>query len=146
MSERGSGKMRATALLLSASLASLSAVPAKAQEQRASARGLVEITRSVGTGIAYDVLTDALSGAFLEGQVGDSVSLLVSPARPGTKRRSNRIPGEVVVLSAATYSFGVPGESSTANPPALPDSGGARRQPAGFGTAPGNLLFLAQFN
>ncbi len=138
-------KMCRIALCLTSALASLPAVSALAQERRASSRGLVEITRSVGTGIAFDVLTDALSGVFLEGQPGDSVSLLLPPRRVGAGS-SKHVPGEVVVLSTASYQFDISGKSSPANPPSIRVNGGVRLQPAGYGAAPDNLLFLAQFN
>ena len=112
--------MGKTALCLTSALASIYAVPAFAQEQRASARGLLEITRSVGTEIAFDVLTDALSGVFLEGQPGDTVSLLLPPRRAGS---SKRIPGEVVVLSTASYKIDISEKSPPANPPATQASG-----------------------
>lgn len=133
--------MSKIALCLTSALASIYAVPAFAQEQQASARGLIEITRSVGTGIAFDVLTDTLSGVFLTGQVGDSVSLLLPPRRAAGSARG-RIPGEVVVLSTASYSFDIAGNA----PPASQDNGDAHLQPAGYDSSPGNLLFLAQFN
>lgn len=137
--------MSKIALCLTSALASIYAVPAFAQEQQASVRGLIEITRSVGTGIAFDVLTDTLSGVFLTGQVGDSVSLLLPPRRAAGSARG-RIPGEVVVLSTASYSFDIAGNAPPSNPPASQDNGDAHLQPAGYDSSPGNLLFLAQFN
>lgn len=138
-------KMFRIALCSASALASLSAVPALAQEQSASSRGLVEITRSVGVGIVFDVLTEAISGVFLEGQPGDSVSLLLPP-RPALAGGNRHIPGEVVALSTASYKFDISGKLPPANPPARRENGGARLQLAGYGAAPGNLLFLAQFN
>ena len=122
--------MRKTAMLLTSALATLSgatfsgapafaqATSAFAQEGTASAQGSVVIEQPVGSGIAYNVLTSALSSVFLSGRSGDAVSL-TSAVRSG----------DAVVLSADTY------------PVSLGRSGGA---PGPQGQT--NLLFLAQFN
>ncbi len=122
--------MRKTAMLLTSALATLSGAtfsgtPAFAQatnayvpESRATAQGSVVIEQPVGSGIAYNVLTSALSSVFLSGRSGDAVSL-TSAVRSG----------DAVVLSADTY------------PVSLGPTGGA---PGPQGQA--NLLFLAQFN
>ena len=96
--------MRKTAMFLTSALATFSGVtlagaPALAQatnaflpETRASAQGSVVIEQPVGSGIAYNVLTSALSSVFLSGRSGDAVSL-TSAVRSG----------DAVVLSADTY-------------------------------------------
>lgn len=122
--------MRKTAMLLTSALATLSGAtfsgaPAFAQatnayvpENRSTAQGSVVIEQPVGSGIAYNVLTSALSSVFLSGRSGDAVSL-TSAVRSG----------DAVVLSADTY------------PVSLGRAGSA---PGPQGQA--NLLFLAQFN
>lgn len=105
MSKHHRQALRVSASLLATVLAALPAAPALAQEQRAQASGSVELTdSSVGVGIAYDVLTETLSGIFLSGQPGDSVSLFL----PGRRSRGGiasggPIPGEVLVLSTSSY-------------------------------------------
>ncbi|WP_310534677.1 hypothetical protein [Novosphingobium sp.] len=122
--------MRKTAMLLTSALATLSGATftgtpafaqttgAFAQEGSASAQGSVVIEQPVGSGIAYNVLTSALSSVFLSGRSGDAVSL-TSAVRSG----------DAVVLSADTW------------PVSLGRAAGA---PGPQGQA--NLLFLAQFN
>lgn len=121
--------MRKTAMLLTSALATFSGAtfsggPAMAQatnafapESRTSAQGSVVIEQPVGSGIAYNILTSALSSVFLSGRSGDAVSL-TSAVRSG----------DAVVLSADTY----------------PVSLGRNGAPGPQGG--GNLLFLAQFN
>jgi hypothetical protein len=117
--------MRKKAMLLTSALAAFSGAPAFAQanaafaqEGSASAQGSVVIEQPVGSGIAYNVLTSAVSSVFLSGRSGDAVSL-TSAVRSG----------DAVILSTDTY------------PVSLGRAGGAPR-PQGQA----NLLFLAQFN
>lgn len=127
------------AMGLCAALAGTFASPAQADNDRqsASARGRIVILKPVGTGVAFNTISDVLSGAFLAGQPGDAVSLLL----PERTRRS-RVPVEVLVLSTGSYDLG----GTLGNSPSGSDKVPTNLRPAGLGEPPGNLLFLAQFN
>jgi hypothetical protein len=123
---------------LAAILAIAVAVPAlapsaRAQSVGARASGSVVILTPGGSGIAYDVLTDTLSGVFLAGAQGEPVSLLLT----GKRKRgaiANLIPQDVMVLSTGSYQLDLPQQGGAGTVPQLPDA------------PPGELLFLAQFN
>lgn len=121
---------------LCAALAGTANSPAWAETVGASAQGAVVIVKPVGTGVAFDTLTSALSGAFLHGQPGDAVSLLLP------ERGAGRVPVEVLVLSTSFLNLG------TGAPPAGTGLASGPRTASldATGGGGGSLLFLAQFN
>ena len=108
----------------------------RSTEQSATTQGSVVIARSVGSGIAFNILTNALSAVFLSGQQGDTVSLVLPARGVGGQFRvwaGAPVPGEVLVLSAGSYSVVVAANPAESN----------RQESA---NSPNDLLFLAQFN
>lgn len=112
------------------------AMAAPKSDTAGSAQGRVLIMKPLGTRIAFDALTDSVSGAFLEGLPGDAVSLVLP-----SLNRPARIPVEVLVLSTETYDL-----TGTILPENDPGNDRGRVLRAGIGQDGGNLLFLAQFN
>ncbi len=87
------------ALALAAVLVLPPAPVALADASSGSAQGSVQIADPVGTGIAFDLLSQTLSGIFLAGRAGDAVSLFLP--------RGQQVPdeggSEVIVLSSSTF-------------------------------------------
>jgi hypothetical protein len=113
-------------LLGATALATVLAAPAQARAQRAESRGSLSLAEPVGTGIAVDTVTAALTSIFLSGQAGNPVSLLMP-----TQSRSGPVAGSqaaIVVLSSTSYDVNVAAVTNG-------DDGKL-----------GNLLYLAQFN
>lgn len=106
-----------------------------AQEAAAS----VVIVEPVGAGFSYDILNDAVSAVFLNGDAGDSVSVLMSRRRTGPRnlQRVTADPqGGVVVMASGVYRIDLltPVNSAARGLRSLMLPGG------------GSILFLAQFN
>ncbi len=129
-------------------LAALIPLPAAAQAQEATAHGSVEVTtESVGTGIAYNLLTDALSAVFLSGQPGDLVSFELHglSRNPNLETIGSQSDG-MVVLSTASYRLDL-GTPITPSPrPGRLDAGPLQLILGRFGELPGLYIILAQFN
>ncbi len=111
------------------------APPVLAQGVGARAGGSVVILTPGGSGIAYDVLTDTLSGVFLAGEQGEPISLLLAGKRGKRGTIANLIPQDVMVLSTGSYQLDLPHQPGEGPMAQLPEA-----------AAPGELLFLAQFN
>lgn len=113
----------------------LLAVPGAGSAHAETARvgGAVAISQSVGTEIAFDVTTQALSAIFLSGRPGESVSVVLGASG---KAASSVGAAASVVLSTGSWRIdltqraGVPG-SDRAPPGTVDDT---------------SLLILAQFN
>lgn len=123
------------AVLALAFAGSALAPSALAQGVGARAGGSAVILTPGGSGIAYDVLTDTLSGVFLAGEQGEPVSLLLAGKRGKRGAIANLIPQDVMVLSTGSYQLDLPHQREAGPMPQLPEA-----------AAPGELLFLAQFN
>ncbi|CAH0497447.1 hypothetical protein [Novosphingobium sp. CECT 9465] len=99
----------------------------------------VVVVEPVGAGFAFDIINDAVSAVFLNGDAGDSVSLLMSRRR-SEPRNGQRNPGGVVVMTSGVYRIDL----------LTPVNGGLRASrgtSAGAGWSGGSsILFLAQFN
>lgn len=123
---------------LCVAFASVFASPVLAANKDAtdSARAQVVILKPLGTRVAFDTISDALSGAFLDGLPGVAVSLVL-PLR----QRPVKVPVEVLVLSTDTYDL-----TGTLLASASRTKNGGSLVPAGYGLGNGSLLFLAQFN
>lgn len=124
-----------SAVLALAVAGSALAPAALAQGVGAQAEGSVAILTPAGSGVAYDVLTDTLSGVFLAGEQGEPVSLLLTRKRGKRGAIGNLIPQDVMVLSTGSYHLDLPQRAGSGTMPPLPEA-----------AAPGELLFLAQFN
>lgn len=103
----------------------------------ASAESAVVILEPVGAGFSFDILSDTVSAVFLNGDAGDSVSVLMSPRKPGPKT-SPRNESGVLVMASGVYRIDL----------LQPATSGARlRSPIRGATTDGSsILFLAQFN
>jgi len=109
----------------------------------ASAEAAVVILEPVGAGFSFDILSDAVSAVFLNGDAGDSVSVLMSPRKPGKKGMPRDASG-VLVMASGVYRIDL-------LQPAASDArlrGAMRGSVSGRGNVPGDssILFLAQFN
>lgn len=105
----------------------------------ADALASVVVVEPVGAGFAFDIMNDAVSAVFLNGDAGDSVSLLMS-RRKSEPRNGPGNPGGVVVMTSGVYRIDL----------LTPVNGGLRAPrgtPARAGWSGGSsILFLAQFN
>jgi len=112
-------------------------LPPMAQAATATdASASVVIVEPVGAGFSFDILSDAVSAVFLNGVVGDSVSMLLSPRKPGGQNASRQ--SGVVVMASGVYRIDL-----------LRNAAAPARLRSPFRTAtPGgsSILFLAQFN
>lgn len=107
------------------------------------AEASVVVVEPVGAGFAFDIMNDTVSAVFLNGDAGDSVSLLMSRRKPDL-RNDQRNLGGVVVMTSGVYRIDL----------LTPVSGRLRTMRsgptwpgAGFGAGTGSsILFLAQFN
>ena len=95
----------------------------------------VVIVEPVGAGFSFDILSDAVSAVFLNGVVGDSVSMLLSPRKPGGQNASSQ--SGVVVMASGVYRIDL------LQPAAATRLRGAMRASSPGGSS---ILFLAQFN
>ncbi|MFN3457152.1 MAG: hypothetical protein ACK4Z8_06180 [Novosphingobium sp.] len=96
----------------------------------------VVIVEPVGAGFSFDILSDAVSAVFLNAAIGDSVSMLLSPRKPGgpgAPRESG-----VVVMASGVYRIDLLQNAAT---PARLRSQIRTATPGGS-----SILFLAQFN
>lgn len=122
--------------VLAIALASSVLTPrALAQAVSARAGGSLVIPAPGGSGVAYDVLTDTLSGVFLAGEQGEPVSLLLAGKRGKRGTIANLIAQDVMVLSTGSYQLDLPLQRGAGMMPPPRDA-----------AAPGELLLLAQFN
>lgn len=110
---------------------------AHATTTTAPADAAVVILEPVGAGFAFDLLSDAVSAVFLNGDAGDSVSLLMSRRRPGPNGQP-RNEGGVLVMASGVYRIDL--LQPTASAARLR---GTMRMPSPGGSS---ILFLAQFN
>ncbi|MGV3513364.1 MAG: hypothetical protein ACO1OX_15290 [Novosphingobium sp.] len=115
--------------------------PPVAHAEAVSADAAVVIIEPVGAGFSFDILSDAVSAVFLNGDAGDSVSLLMSRRKPGT-RGTPRNESGVLVMASGVYRIDLlqPVASSARARAALR---GSAQTPAAGGSS---ILFLAQFN
>ncbi len=102
------------------------------------AQASIVVVEPVGAGFTFDVLNDAVSAVFLNGEIGDSVSMLVTPRKAGP--RDARSSGGVVVMASGVYRIDL-----------LTPAGGRLRNLrsgllSGALTGGSSILFLAQFN
>ena len=129
--------------LLAACAAMASPTVVHAATAPASAEAAVVILEPVGAGVSFDILSDAVSAVFLNGDAGDSVSVLMSPRKPGQKSMPRDASG-VLVMASGVYRIDLlqPAASDARLRGAILGSGSGR------GSVPGNssILFLAQFN
>lgn len=111
--------------------------PPVAHATAAPADASVVILEPVGAGFSFDLLSDAVSAVFLNGDAGDSVSLLMSRRRPGPNGQP-RNEGGVLVMASGVYRIDL----------LQPTASGARLRGALRLPSPGgsSILFLAQFN
>lgn len=63
------------------------------------AQASVVVVEPVGAGFSFDVMNDAVSAVFLNGDAGDSVSLLMS-RRKSAPQNAQRAAGGVVVMAS----------------------------------------------
>lgn len=94
------------------------------------------IVEPVGAGFSFDILSDAVSAVFLNGSTGDSVSMLLSPRKPGGQNASRQ--SGVVVMASGVYRIDL--LQTAASPARLRNT---IRAAAPVGSS---ILFLAQFN
>lgn len=128
--------LAACAIMVTPTVAHAAPVPA-------SAEAAVVILEPVGAGFSFDILSDAVSAVFLNGDAGDSVSVLMSPRKPGEKGMPRDASG-VLVMASGVYRIDL-------LQPAASDArlrGAMRGSIPGRGSGPGDssILFLAQFN
>ena len=123
--------------LLAACATMASPTVAHAATAPASAEAAVVILEPVGAGFSFDILSDAVSAVFLNGDAGDSVSVLMSPRKPGQKGMPREASG-VLVMASGAYRIDL----------LQPATSDARLRGAIRGSVPGDrsILFLAQFN
>lgn len=103
------------------------------------AEASVVVVEPVGAGFAFDIMNDTVSAVFLNGDAGDSVSLLMARRKPDQRNL-----GGVVVMTSGVYRIDL----------LTPVSGRLRTMRsgpawagAGIGSGAGSsMLFLAQFN
>lgn len=132
---------------LPALLLGLASIPASAQAievtaATAEAQASVVVVEPVGAGFTFDVMNDAVSAVFLNGDAGDSVSLLLS-RRKSAPQGTQRAASGVVVMASGVYRIDM-----------LQPMGGSLRplRSGREGLLPGimqqgsSILFLAQFN
>lgn len=104
----------------------------------AEAQVSVVVVEPVGAGFAFDVLNDAVSAVFLNGEIGDSVSMLMTPRKAGP--RDARLTGGVVVMASGVYRIDL----------LTPVNSRLRSVRSGLFSAGllggSSILFLAQFN
>ncbi len=144
MTQYHRSRLRAALLGMAASLASVP-VAAQAIESTATtadAQASVVVVEPVGAGFSFDVMNDAVSAVFLSGDVGDSVSLLMS-GHKSAPQNAQGASGGVVVMASGVYRIDM-----------LQPTSGSLRMLRGrmTGAMPGavprgsSILFLAQFN
>jgi hypothetical protein len=139
--------LRACALGLvclgSAPVAAASATTSNAETSdtvsaRAEALSSLVVVEPVGAGFAFDVMNDAVSAVFLNGDGWDSASLLLSRRRNGPSKSL----GGVIIMASGVYRIDLLSPVKV--------SPGVKRQADRFssGVLPGggSILFLAQFN
>lgn len=115
------------------------ALAATGETTTAEAQASVVVVEPVGAGFAFDVLNDAVSAVFLNGEVGDSVSLIMAPQQTGPRSARKGLRG-VVVMASGVYRIDLLTPTSGRMLPLRSGSLSA-------GLAVGNsILFLAQFN
>lgn len=99
----------------------------------------VVVMEPVGAGFAFDVLNDAVSAVFLNGEIGDSVSLMMSPDQSSPRNARKSVRG-VVVMATGVYQIDllvpINGRMQTVR----------NRLPGSQATGDSSILFLAQFN
>lgn len=136
MDKRATDHGRAIAAAFLAACAAFTS-PSIARAEVISADATVVVVEPVGAGFSFDILSDAVSAVFLNGDVGDSVSLLLSRSKPGP-RSTPRNEGGVLVMASGVYRIDL----------LQPVASHARLHGALRGAAPGgsSILFLAQFN
>ncbi|MBB3859130.1 hypothetical protein GGQ88_000370 [Novosphingobium hassiacum] len=102
------------------------------------AQASVVVVEPVGAGFSFDVLNDAVSAVFLNGEIGDSVSMLMTPRKAGPRDARNS--GGVVVMASGVYRIDL-------LTPANSRMHTMRRGLLSSGLPGGSsILFLAQFN
>lgn len=139
---RGSGGRRIAASLgVAAYLVTVPVALAATGETTATgeAQASVVVVEPVGAGFAFDVLSDAVSAVFLNGDIGDSVSLMMAPRKPAQRDASNNLRG-VVVMASGIYRIELLTPTSGLT---LPLRSGSPSAGLTFGNS---ILFLAQFN
>lgn len=115
--------------------------PPVAHAGAVSTDAAVVILDPVGAGFSFDILSDTVSAVFLNGDAGDSVSLLMSGRKPGTKNAPRDESG-VLVMASGVYRIDLL-QPTASNGPLR----GALRRSAQKTALGGNsILFLAQFN
>lgn len=132
-STRNKARHLAAAVLIAGAALDLSPV---AHAATSEAGASVVIVEPVGAGFSFDILSDAVSAVFLNGVTGDSVSMLLSPRKPGGQNASRE--SGVVVMASGVYRIDL------LQPAASP----ARLRNTIRAASPGgsSILFLAQFN
>ncbi|MBB4612141.1 hypothetical protein [Novosphingobium taihuense] len=130
---RNHARQFAAAVLIAGAALDLSPV---AHAATAEASASVVIVEPVGAGFSFDILSDTVSAVFLNGDAGDSVSLLMSGRKPGGQSASRE--SGVVVMASGVYRIDL--LQSAASP--------ARLRSTIRAASPGgsSILFLAQFN
>jgi hypothetical protein len=102
------------------------------------AQASVVVVEPVGAGFSFDVMNDAVSAVFLNGDAGDSVSLLMS-RRKSAPQNAQRAAGGVVVMASGVYRIDMLQPASVA----LRMMRGVMPGAVARGSS---ILFLAQFN
>ncbi|MDT0507324.1 hypothetical protein [Novosphingobium sp. MMS21-SN21R] len=132
--------LRTAQLAMAAFLASMPVTvhATSATATTADAQASVVVVEPVGAGFSFDVMNDAVSAVFLNGDAGDSVSLLMS-RRKSAPQTAQRAAGGVVVMASGVYRIDM-----------LQPTSGALRMMRGAIPGPvprgSSILFLAQFN
>lgn len=136
MDKRATDQGKAFAAALIAACAVFTS-PSIARAEATSADAAVVIAEPVGAGFSFDILSDAVSAVFLNGDAGDSVSVLMSRRKPGPKS-TPRNDGGVLVMASGVYRIDL----------LQPAASATRLRGALRASAPGgsSILFLAQFN
>lgn len=132
-SNKNKARQLAAAVLIAGAALDLSPV---AHAATADAGASVVIVEPVGAGFSFDILSDAVSAVFLNGGMGDSVSMLLSPRKPGGQNASRQ--SGVVVMASGVYRIDL---LQTAASPARLRNTIRAASPGGS-----SILFLAQFN
>lgn len=139
---RGSGGRRIAASLGAAAYlvtASIALAATGDDATTAEAQASVVVVEPVGAGFAFDVLNDAVSAVFLNGEIGDSVSLIMGPAQSGPRSVRKAVRG-VVVMASGVYRIDLLTPTGSRMGPLR---SGSLSAGVAFGSS---ILFLAQFN
>lgn len=132
---------------LPALLLGLASIPASAHATDvpaapAEAQASVVVAEPVGAGLTFDVMNDAVSAVFLNGDAGDSVTLMLS-RRKSAPHATQRAASGVVVMASGVYRIEMLQPMGGSLRPLRSVRGGIV---PGIVPPGGSILFLAQFN